>query len=40
VKQLAVIVAVQGEDVEGVELHLVVVFSAVQTIEVRDAVYA
>jgi len=38
--QLAQIVAVQGEDVEGVELHLIVVFSAVQTIEVRDAVYA
>jgi hypothetical protein len=37
-RQLPQIVAVQGEDVEGVELYLVVVFSAVQTIEVGDAV--
>jgi hypothetical protein len=36
----AQIVAVQGKDVEGVQLHLIVMWSAVQTIEVRDAVYA
>jgi hypothetical protein len=38
--ELSQIVAVKGKDVEGVQLYLVVVFSAVQTIEVRDAVYA
>jgi hypothetical protein len=36
--QLAQIVAIQGKDVEGVELDLVVVLPAVQAIEVGDAI--
>jgi hypothetical protein len=39
-KDVARIVAVQRQDVEGVELDLVIVLPAVQPIEIRDAVYA
>jgi hypothetical protein len=34
------IVAIEGKDIEGVELDLVVVLPAVQPVEVRDAVNA